>query len=90
MCLNDRLIDCCGFGGNQTFFCGFLWFFVVFSSFSTDFQSFFLSDPMSEAKLCAATDPKFIWKSPDGIFCFFPGKSSTDSFLKGEQNTLLD
>lgn len=73
MCLDDRSIDCRGFGGNQMVFCGF-------SSLSTDFQSFFLSDPMSEAKLCAATDPKFSWKSPDGIFCFFSGKSSADSF----------
>ena len=63
---------------------------MVFSDFSTDFQSFFLSDPMSEAELRATTDPKFFVESPDGIFHVFPGKSFADSFLKGEHETLWE
>jgi hypothetical protein len=62
---------------------GFSEFFDVFSGFSTDFQSFCLSDPLSETELCATTDPKFIWKSPDGIFCVFPGNHPRILFERG-------
>lgn len=83
MCLDDRSIDCRGFGGNQMVFCGFLWFFRVYRLI---FSRFFCRIRCRKPSSVQQRIRNLVGKVPMEFFAFFLGNHPRILFERGAKN----